>query len=299
MKLNYYKLKKFNKFMMQLNNITLISIFIIFLFSCNSNSDKGFKSISAHAQLKIISFTSKSNQLNDGDLIEFKCLHLKNNKDTLSPDSLQLNELYNDTIVYVEKSNSDLMEIFKYLQEGDSCVVLFNKDASLEGILNLEANEISKSDTIYTYLKIKHIYKGREKEAYLLEQNAIARYITFSHLNWNASEQGIYYRIIRASEQPSLVYGDAIKIVYKGYFLNNQIFDNYADINPFFEHKVGTQNQLIRGMEIALKYLSYGSEAEFIFPSSLAFGNKGSSTGIVPAYKPVLYKVKILDKDNL
>lgn len=284
---------------MQIKSITYLIVFIFICISCNNSSDQGFKTISDKAQLKIISFTSESNQLEEGDLIEFKCLHLKNNSDTLLSDSLQLNELYNDTVIYHEKSASDLMQVLKHLQEGDSCIILFNKDANLEGILNLDANKISNNDTIYTYLKLKHIYKGKEKEAYLLEENAIARYITFSKTEWNASEQGVYYRIIRASEQASLVYGDPIKIVYKGYFLNNQIFDNYADINPFFEHKVGTQNQLIRGMEIALKYLSYGSEAEFIFPSSLAFGNKGSSTGIVPAYKPVLYKVKILEKENL
>jgi FKBP-type peptidyl-prolyl cis-trans isomerase len=96
-----------------------------------------------------------------------------------------------------------------------------------------------------------------------------------------------------------LNYGDNIKLVYKGYFLNGQIFDNYAAINPYFEHSVGTQNQLIQGMEMALKLMSYGTEAEFIFPSSLAFGKNGSSTGIVPAYKPLLYKVKILEKEDL
>jgi FKBP-type peptidyl-prolyl cis-trans isomerase len=45
--------------------------------------------------------------------------------------------------------------------------------------------------------------------------------------------------------------------------------------------------------------MGYGSEAEFIFPSSLAFGKNGSATGIVASYKPVLYKVKILDKEIL
>lgn len=265
------------------------------LFSCKDSNTKGFQKIGNHTQFKIISFTSPTNKIDDGDLIEFKCLHLKNNKDTLLADSTKLNELFNDTMTFHDNGKSEWMSLFKNIQEGDSCLVLYNSEAELSKRILAVTNKISKQDTIYTYLKVKHVYKGQQKQAYLLEENAIARYITFSKVSWIASEKGIYYRIIKPSQHEKLNYNDPIKLVYKGYFLNALVFDNYADINPFFEHKVGTQNQLIKGMEIALNFMSYGSEAEFIFPSALAFGIKGSSTGIVPGYKPVLYKVKILD----
>jgi hypothetical protein len=41
-----------------------------------------------------------TNNVEVGDLVEFKSIYLKNNKDTLIADSTKLNELYNDTITY-------------------------------------------------------------------------------------------------------------------------------------------------------------------------------------------------------
>ncbi len=273
-------------------------LMILSIVACTNNTNKDFIKISEHAQLKIISFNSTSNNIEDGDLLEFKSISFKNNGDTLIADTTKLNELFNDTITFNSANESDLMKLLGKLQEGDSCLALFYGDAQANDRIS-KLNQLSAKDTIFTYIKLKRIYKGEEKMAYQLEENAIARYITFSKNEWNATENGIFYRIIKSSAHEKLVYNDLIKIVYKGYFLNTQVFDNYAEINPYFEHRVGTQNQLIRGMEIAIKYMSYGSEAEFIFPSSLAFGKQGSSTGIVPAYKPVLYKVKILEQEVL
>jgi FKBP-type peptidyl-prolyl cis-trans isomerase len=268
---------------------------VVFIVACKNHDEYTF--VSDNAKYKLLSFSTQSNHIEEGDLVEFESIFLKNNKDTLIKDSTLLNELFNDTVTIHSTSQNDLKYIINQLQEGDSCLALFYKHANLGNALTTKMEDLKNTDTIYAYISLKHIYKGKEKLAYRLEENAIARYITFNKNDWQATEKGIYYRIIKASNQENLVFNDPIKLVYKGYFLNRQVFDNYAEINPFFEHIVGTQNQLIAGMEIALKYISYGSEAEFIFPSALAFGTKGSSTGIVPAYKPVLFKVKILDKE--
>ena len=280
-------------------NYSYFFIFLLAVIACNSPLEKDFIAISAQCKLKIISFSGNANNVELTDLVEFKSIYLKNNKDTLIADSTRLNELYNDTITYNTNNNSEMLKVIGKLQEGDSCLVLFYDNAPMKKSLSTKSNHLSKNDTIYAYIKIKHIYKGNNKLAYRLEENAIARYISFSKDVWTASENGIYYHIVKPSSHQKLNYGDNIKLVYKGYFLNGQIFDNYAAINPYFEHSIGTQNQLIQGMEMALKLMSYGTEAEFIFPSSLAFGKHGSSTGIVPAYKPLLYKVKILEKENL
>jgi len=286
---------------MQVNfKVFCFMIFVILLSllsACNIDENKEYSQIGNQADFKILSFTSNSNLIKDGDLVEFKSYHLKNNKIKLAPDSSKLNELFNDTITFRNTGDNLLMMVLRKLQEGDSCVVrLFNRATIL---IDKKENSVQKSDTVYSYIKVKHVYKGKEKMAYLLEENSIARYITYSGKQWQVSESGLFYRIIKPSVSKELVYSDPIKLVYKGYFLNNQVFDNYADINPYFEYRVGTQNQLIKGLEIAVNYMSYGSQAEFIIPSSLAFGKQGSSTGIVAAYKPLLYKIKILNKEEM
>jgi FKBP-type peptidyl-prolyl cis-trans isomerase len=274
-------------------------ICLLFLYACADSNQKDFIKIGNQADFKIISFTTNSNIIEPGDLVEFKSYYFINNQHVLSPDSSKLNELFNDTITFNPDKESAIIKIITKLQEGDSCLSRFYGDVISYDRINPSKNKFTKGDTIYNYIKVKRVYKGKEKMAYLLEENAIARYISFSSQPWKASESGIFYRIVKPSNEPKLKFDDAIKFVYKGYFLNNQVFDNYGDINPYFEFKIGTQNQLIRGLELGLAYLSYGAEAEFIIPSSLAFGKQGSSTGIVPAYKPVLYKVKIFEKETI
>jgi hypothetical protein len=272
---------------------------IALLYSCSQKKTNDFKAAGPNAQYKIISFETGTSYVEAGDLVEFKSVFTNNKGEILLPDSAQLNELYNDTITINGKNESDLSSVIKQLHEGDSCLIQFTRNANLGHKLTERNLKEGNSDTLWAALKIKHIYRGRSKQGYVLEENAIARFITYSGYSWKATPEGIYYRIIKQSNAPSLKYNDPLKLVYKGYFLNNVVFDNYAAINPYFEYCVGTQNQLIAGMEIALKYISYGTEAEFIFPSSLAFGAAGSSTGIVPAYKPLLYKVKILERETL
>lgn len=283
----------------QINFCVIILSIAFFFWGCTGNENKIYKKVSEYAEFKLISFSDQSAKIENGDLIEFKTIFLKNNKEVLDADSSLLNEIYNDTITYLDNSNSDLLKVLGNLQAGDSCIARFCYGAEISGKLKISKALIQKNDSLYAYIKIKHIYKGKERMAYLLEENAIARYITFSNHKWIASENGIYYRIIKPSISANFVFNDAIKMSYKGYFLNHQVFDNYADINPYFEYKVGTQNQLITGLEIGIRFMGYDSEAEFIIPSSLAFGKVGSSTGIVPAYKPVLYKVKVFPKEGV
>ncbi len=255
---------------------------------------KAYEDISENAQYKLLSFDDQSQAINVGDLIEFKSLYLTNKKDTIYPDSTFLNEIYNDTLTFQNNLQLDVFRLFKNLQENDSCLVQFNTHSDFMNRLHKKYVNTKETDTINLYIKVKNIYKGQSKTAYLLEQNAIARYITFSQKKWQATESGIFFHITKPGDGNALALNETVKIAYKGYFLNGQVFDNYTLYNPYFEYKIGIQSQLIRGLEIALKHLNKGSEGEFIIPSNLAFGSQGSSTGIVSAYKPLLYKIQVL-----
>ena len=61
-----------------------------------------------------------------------------------------------------------------------------------------------------------------------------------------------------------------------------------------YQFRCGDTAQTIEGLEIALKMMRVGEKAKIIIPSQLAFGNNGSSTGIVPPYTTVVYEVTLL-----
>ena len=60
------------------------------------------------------------------------------------------------------------------------------------------------------------------------------------------------------------------------------------------DFQLGKPDQVIRGIEIALHHMRPGGEVRLVIPYYLAFGPEGSSTGIVPPYTTVVYRVKLL-----
>ena len=52
---------------------------------------------------------------------------------------------------------------------------------------------------------------------------------------------------------------------------------------------------MIEGLEKVLKVLKNGEKAKIIIPSQFAFGETGSSTGIVPPYSTVIYNLEIIN----
>ena len=45
----------------------------------------------------------------------------------------------------------------------------------------------------------------------------------------------------------------------------------------------------------ALYKLKKGEKAKIILPSQLAFGDQGSSNGVIPPYTPLVYQIEIID----
>ena len=89
--------------------------------------------------------------------------------------------------------------------------------------------------------------------------------------------------------------GDTITINYEGKFLNGKFFDSTIKRNQPFQFVYGTEWQVIKGLEEALSLMYEGEKSLFIFPSELAFGSEGSSTGIIPPYTSLIFEVEILE----
>jgi FKBP-type peptidyl-prolyl cis-trans isomerase FkpA len=86
--------------------------------------------------------------------------------------------------------------------------------------------------------------------------------------------------------------GDQVLLSYTGHFLNGRLFENSAS---HFEYIYGTPDQLLKGLNYATGKLKLGQTAKILLPSRLAFGENGSSNGVVPPYTPLIYELKIID----
>jgi FKBP-type peptidyl-prolyl cis-trans isomerase len=104
---------------------------------------------------------------------------------------------------------------------------------------------------------------------------------------------GMYMFLENKGSGKRIKKGSEVLLTYKGYFLSGEKFDDTDTHKEPFMFTMGDQGQVIKGFEIGLSSLRGGDEAVFIIPSSLAFAETGSSTGIVPPYTAVVYKLKV------
>ena len=127
------------------------------------------------------------------------------------------------------------------------------------------------------------------------EQNDLEIYLKENMINIAPSPEGLYYLELKKGRGKRPVAGNTVLVHYKGSFTNGQIFDNtYLSGQPL-EFIIGNTDQAIKGMHIGVKQMREGEKAKLVIPSHLAFGKKGSSTGIVTAGKTLVYEVELVE----
>lgn len=90
--------------------------------------------------------------------------------------------------------------------------------------------------------------------------------------------------------------GDFVSLTYEGTYLNGRYLESSGGT---FELVYGTPDQLLKGLNYVIGKLKLGQTAKILLPSRLAFGESGSSNGIVPPYTPLVYTIKICEVKSI
>lgn len=141
--------------------------------------------------------------------------------------------------------------------------------------------------------ELKH-YESIVEDRDIEEQRKINTYIDTCRTPY-LPYCGLYYFPLKQGSGSLAEKGDIVKIHYTGYFFNGRVFESTYDRGQPMEYTFGEQGQVIRGLEIAISLMNEGSKEKFIIPSHLAFGEDGSSTGIVPPFTSVIYEIELLN----
>lgn len=104
---------------------------------------------------------------------------------------------------------------------------------------------------------------------------------------------GIYFRELAAGNGASPKSGSMVKVHYRAYRCDGRIIDDTYRTEPF-EYPIGKPDQVIPGFAVAISQMRAGGKAIFLIPPDLAYGAKGSSSGIVPPYEAVIYEAHLL-----
>ncbi len=134
----------------------------------------------------------------------------------------------------------------------------------------------------------------RSKKLLAKEEEAIQKIIARDTANsYSNSASGFWYYLETKSDtatyQPKT--NDEVFIVYNIMSLNNDTIYTRDDIGV--KQLLVDKEQLFPGMRDAIKLLSEGEQATFLFPSSLAYGYPGDGDRIGPA-TPIKVSLRLL-----
>lgn len=143
----------------------------------------------------------------------------------------------------------------------------------------------------------------KEKEAFLewiedfgdYEKVILKQFIEEQKIGEMPNKNGLYKITLIEGSGNKVSIGDTIIVHYEGRFLNGKFFDSTIKRNEPFGFVYGTEWQVIDGLEEAIGTMREGEKSMFILPSELAFGEEGSSTGIVPPYTSVIFEVELME----
>jgi FKBP-type peptidyl-prolyl cis-trans isomerase len=190
-----------------------------------------------------------------------------------------------DSISFVVDAFNLFQKFFKselpvFLNKGD----VVKMDVKLNKILN--SKEYSEKITEY-----ENIVADLDIE----EQRKMQTYLDTNQVHFSFFKNGMYYMPLNQGTGENAVKGDIVKINYKGSFLDGRLIESTYDRGQPMEFKLGEQGQVLKGIELAISLLNQGAKAKFIIPSQLAFGENGSSTGIIPPYSTLVYEIELLN----
>lgn len=155
--------------------------------------------------------------------------------------------------------------------------------------------KVNDVQTYSNYMKERDQFLAWAEDFRQFEKVFLTQYINNQSLPADKMVSGMYKVQIDTGAGRSAQKGDTVSLQYAGKFLNGRYFDSDSTNKRSFQFVLGTEWQVVKGLESAIKSMREGERSLFIMPSDLAFGSTGSSTGIIPPYTSVVFEVQ-LDK---
>ena len=141
-----------------------------------------------------------------------------------------------------------------------------------------------------TFLKESVVFNKKMNEneekafAAIMEKDSLTQYI--------ASPSGFWYTFNKKSADAKLPeIGDQVFYTFAVYDINNTLIYNAEEIGE--QTYVVDKQEIIEGLRNALKLMSAGDAATFLFPSHKAYGYLGDSNKI-EINQPLIYKVQLI-----
>jgi FKBP-type peptidyl-prolyl cis-trans isomerase len=274
---------------------------VIVLVGCSGKDEyPGFSLSEEGIYYKLKRIGEQTKKAGPGDFITLDILY-KTTEDSVFFEGRRKIQVSSDSL-------QDIDKCFMMLSEGDQAEFILNARDFFHNTLNaslpsfLDTNDVMVVDLNMIEIQSQEEYQ-KEKTAFLkwvedfgeYESVILKQYLEENKINSEPTSSGLYKFVIEEGNERQVSEGDTVIVHYEGKFLNGKYFDSTVKRKEPFGFVYGTEWQVIDGLEEAIGMMKEGERSLFIIPSELAFGKKGSSTGIIPPYTSVIFEVHLLE----
>jgi FKBP-type peptidyl-prolyl cis-trans isomerase FkpA len=121
-----------------------------------------------------------------------------------------------------------------------------------------------------------------------IDKEILQKYISDNNLNATASGTGLYYVVNEKGTGSSCNANSTVKVAYKGYFTNGEVFDESSAAGVTF----GLQ-QVIAGWTEGIPYFQEGGNGILLVPSALGYGSDGNAS--IPKNSVLIFDVELIE----
>lgn len=288
-----------------LKSLLFLTVFQIAI-GCQSKYD-GYQELESGLFFKVETISDEEKRIQKNNFLQFKYVFKSPAGDTIDASRilLKVNEVY---------KSGGLLEALSMINEkerGSAIFPLSKLNDDLEGAFNFDG--FDQEMLVHAEFQIDSIFTEQEftdaKKHFLnwisttssksfdtmQEEAEMDDYESAKGLKTEKSVTGLRYTCIKNGTGEPSGFGKRVKIKYEGKFLNGELFNSTKALDEGVQDfYLGQEMQVIKGIEEALTYMREGDKFVLLIPSWLAFGNKGSSTGVVPGLTPVLYELELI-----
>lgn len=290
-------------------NVLYILPVVIFLSGCwNESPYKGFTETDSGLYYKLQAIGDGKRKPAIGDYLQLRITY-KTAGDSVFLDTYSRNETGMVILPFNHSSfKGSFEEGLVNMSEGDSVSFIVDADQLFRCFfkaplpLFLQPGDMVKMDVklnrildARAYAEKMDEYRDMVEDRDIEEQRKLRNFLDTCSVRYSPYGDGIYYLPVTQGTGDMPEKGDMVKISYTGSFLDGRVFESTYMRGQPMEFRLGEQGQVIRGIESAISLLNKGAKAKFIIPSHLAFGEAGSSTGIVPPYSTLIYEIELLN----
>jgi FKBP-type peptidyl-prolyl cis-trans isomerase len=255
-----------------------------FIAACSSSPFPGYTDAGNGYYMHLIQFGDSGRKINPGDLVTIGFAEFDaDGKHKADDEGLPTS----GRITLKADHPGQFMEQLAQLSLGDSASIIQSSGGKAGTRMEVRVLKVQTAAEYEAWLN--HLREFGDIE----EHRALEKYIAVHKITAEPIENGLYLIPEKEGSGDSVKAGKTVSIAYKGYFLDGYQFDGTTPGQPL-EFPYGKEMQVIEGLHLAIGRMKAGDKSKIIIPSHFAYGEKGSSTGIVPPFTTVIYEVEIV-----